>query len=183
MQAHNLNDILFTREQIRDRVAKLVEGMLDACRAENLVVVGILRGSFMFLADLVRELDRHHVHPRIDFMTLESYHGNTSSSGVVRITKDLSVDVTGADAVLVDDILDTGRTLEFACNHLRNKGVQSVKTCVLLDKPDRRVRPVQADFTGFTIEDVFVVGYGLDYEAHYRELPYLTRVGFPDPED
>ncbi len=182
MNSHHINDIVFTDRQIRTRVDAMVLELAADCRSEDLVMIGILRGSFMFLADLVRDFYLHQLHPRIDFMTLESYGSGTESSGQVRITKDISVDVTDADVVLVDDILDTGRTLAFAREQVVNKGARSVKTCTLLDKPSRRVVPVEADYVGFTIDDHFVVGYGLDYDHHYRELPYLAKVTFTDPE-
>lgn len=181
MQPHHIREIILTEQQIRTRVDALVLELAADCRSDDLVMVGILRGSFMFLADLVRDFYLHEIHPRIDFITLESYGSGTESSGQVRITKDLSVDVTGADVVLVDDILDTGRTLTFARAHLAAKGARSVKTCALLDKPSRRVDPVVADYAGFTIDDFFVVGYGLDYDHHYRELPYLAKVTFTEP--
>ncbi len=178
MKPHHVNDILIDEAAITRRVDELVAGMESSCRGDNLVLIGILRGSFMFLADLVRDLNRHRIHPRIDFMTLESYGAGTESSGVVTIRKDFTVDVTGADVVLVDDILDTGRTLTFAREHTRMRGAARVRSCVLLDKPSRRVVPIEADFVGFTIEDTFVVGYGLDYDSYYRELPHIARVTF-----
>lgn len=181
MDPHHINDIVFTDRQIRARVDAMVLDLARDCRSENLVMIGILRGSFMFLADLVRDFYLHQMHPRIDFITLESYGAGTESSGQVKITKDLSVDVTDADVVLVDDILDSGRTLTFARNHLAQKGARSVKTCTLLDKPSRRAVPIEADYVGFTIDDYFVVGYGLDYDHHYRELPYLAKVTFVNP--
>ncbi len=180
MQPHHIHDIILTEQEIRARVDALVLELAADCRSDNLVMAGILRGSFMFLADLVRDFYLHEIHPRIDFITLESYGSGTESSGLVRITKDLSVDVTAADVVLVDDILDSGRTLTFAREHLAAKGARSVKTCTLLDKPSRRVDPVVADYVGFTIDDFFVVGYGLDYDHHYRELPYLAKVTFTE---
>lgn len=134
----------------------------------------------MFLADLVRDLYPHGVHPRIDFVSLSSYGAGTVSSGTVELRKDLSVDIDGADVFLIDDILDTGRTLSYAVDLLRRRGARRVGTCVLLDKPARRVVPFEADHVGFTIEDEFVVGYGLDYDSCYRELPYIARVTF-DP--
>lgn len=176
MKPHRIERILYDEEQIRKRVDELVLEMAGDCRSENFVIIGILRGSFMFLADLVRDLYEHDIHPRIDFMTLESYGAGTESSGAVRITKDISMDVTGADVVLVDDILDTGRTLTFACRQMKEKGARSVKTCVMLDKPSRRVVPIKADYAGFTIDDFFVIGYGLDYDSHYRELPYIAYI-------
>ena len=172
---------MLSAQEIRNRVDELVEEMRHACRGENIVMIGILRGSFIFLADLVRALYHHGVRPRIDFLTLESYGSGTESSGTVRVAKDITMDVKGADVMLVDDILDTGRTLVFAKQHLLDKGARSVKTCALLDKPERRVIPYEADFRGFQIPNEFVVGYGLDYDSFYRELPYIAKVTFLDP--
>jgi hypoxanthine phosphoribosyltransferase len=146
----------------------------------DLVMIGILRGSFMFLADLVRDLNGHGYHPRIDFISLESYGSGTESSGEVMVTKDISLDVADADVLLLDDILDTGRTLCFARDRLLERGARTVRTCALLDKPARRVVPVRADYVGFVVEDVFVVGYGLDYDSRYRELPHIAEVTFTD---
>jgi hypoxanthine phosphoribosyltransferase len=176
MQPHHIDDILFTADDIRKRVAELVDDMAQEYQSENLVMIGILRGSFMFFADLVREANRHEFHPRIDFITMESYGGEMESSGTVKVVKEIVVDVNGADVVLVDDILDTGRTLTFACEHMKEKGARSVKSCVLLDKPSRRIIPTEADYVGFTVEDYFVVGYGLDYDSYYRELPHIAKV-------
>jgi hypoxanthine phosphoribosyltransferase len=176
MKPHHIREILIDADRIEQRVDDLVVDMAHDCRADNFVMIGILRGSFMFLADLVRDLYRHDVHPRIDFLTLESYGAGTESSGTVTVTKDVSVDVTGADVLLVDDILDTGRTLSFAVDLLQGKGASRVVTCALLDKPERRVVPIEADYIGFTIPDTFVVGYGLDYDSRYRELPYIAKV-------
>lgn len=178
MRPHHTNDVLFSAEQIQTRVRELVDRLAADCRSESLVMIGILRGSFIFFADLVREVNRHKLHPRIDFTTLESYGAGTESSGTVRVAREIAVDVRGADVVLVDDILDTGRTLSFACRHLFDRGAATVKTCVLLNKPSRRAVPVEADYVGFTIADVFVVGYGLDYDSYYRELPYIAKVTF-----
>ncbi len=178
MQPHHIRDVLITTEQIEDRVNRLVEEMTASGLASHLVMIGILRGSFMFLADLVRDLYRQGIHPRIDFITLESYGSGTVSSGLVHIAKDISLDVHGADVLLVDDILDTGRTLSFAVKHLLSKGARTVKSCALLDKPSRRVVPFETDYTGFTVEDFFVVGYGLDYDGYYRELPHIAKVTF-----
>jgi hypoxanthine phosphoribosyltransferase len=171
-------ETLIDEAAIDSRVDEMVRDISQACRSDDLVMVGILRGSFMFLADLVRDLYRNDLHPRIDFITLESYGSGTVSSGNVRLTKDLSVDVRNSDVLVVDDILDTGRTLSFARQHLTALGARSVRTCALLDKPARRVVPFAADFVGFTVDDHFVVGYGLDYDNRYRELPYIARVVF-----
>lgn len=178
MNPHHIREIVFTDRQIRRRVDQLITEMANGCRSDNLVMIGILRGSFMFLADLVRDLYQHGLHPRIDFMTLDSYGSGTESSGPVRITKHIDVDVQGADVVLIDDILDTGRTLTHAKKHVEAMGARSIKTCTLLDKPSRRIVPIEADYVGFTIDDFFVVGYGMDYDSQYRDLPYLAKVTF-----
>ncbi len=180
MRPHHIRNILFHADDIERRVGRLVDELAADCRAENFAMIGILRGSFMFLADLCRQLNRHAVHPRIDFVTLESYYSGTESAGAVHVAKDFSLDVRGAHVLLVDDILDTGRTLSYADQHLRDRGAEVVKTCALLDKPSRRAVPFQADYVGFTIEDFFVVGYGLDYDSHYRELPHIAKVTFTD---
>ena len=180
MRPHHVREILLTPRQIGQRVEQLVKDIAATCRSDNLVMIGILRGSFMFLADLVRELNQHSLHPRIDFITLESYGAGTESSGQVKITKDITVDVKNADVLLIDDILDTGRTLTFARRHLLGLEARSVRFCTLLDKPSRRIVPIEADFVGFTIEDRFVVGYGLDYDSYYRELPHIAAVTFTE---
>jgi hypoxanthine phosphoribosyltransferase len=176
MKPHHIKDILITADEIARRVDELVTEMEPHCRAQNFVMIGILRGSFMFLADLVRDLYQHGVHPRIDFLTLESYGSAMESSGHVKVTKDITVDVTGAEVLIIDDILDSGRTLTFATQLLKDKGAARVLTCALLDKPERRILPFKSDFVGFTIPDHFVVGYGLDYDSRYRELPYIAKV-------
>ena len=178
MDSHHVNDILISSLEIETRVDELVHEIAKSTSTDNLVLVGVLRGSFMFIADLVRDFNNHGLHPRIDFMTLESYGAGTTSNGNVRVTKDIHVDVTGADVLIIDDILDSGRTLSFAVKHLNNKGAGSVKTCTLLDKPSQRVIDISSDFNGFSIEDIFVVGYGLDYDSYYRELPHIAKVTF-----
>jgi hypoxanthine phosphoribosyltransferase len=165
---------------VHRRVVNMVEEITQSLDDKPLVIVGVLRGSFMFLADLVRELHPREFHPQIDFMTLQSYGSATTSSGNVNIAKDVTVSLDGMTVLLVDDILDSGRTLSFAVKHMFNKGAAKVHTCCLLDKPDRRILPIHADFIGFTIPDTFVVGYGLDYDSHYRELPYIGEVIFDE---
>ena len=180
MRPHHIENILITDEEIRNRIDVMVDEMADTCQSEHLVLVGVLRGSFMFLADLVRRLYEHKVHPKIDFMTLSSRGSGVESTGTVVIRKDVAVDISGADVLLVDDILDTGRTLDFARRHLLDKGATQVRSCMLLDKPSRRELPVTSEYIGFTVDDVFVVGYGLVYDSHYRELPYIAEVTFTD---
>jgi hypoxanthine phosphoribosyltransferase len=180
MKPHQLDTILFTRDQINHRVDELIDEIAADCDKDNLIMLGILRGSFIFLADLVRGFERHTLHPRIDFITLSSYGAGTESSGLVKITHDTDVDLTDADVVVVDDILDSGRTLQFARDLFLERGARSVQTCVMLDKKTERAVDMEADHTGFLVDDVFVVGYGLDYDNHYRELPYIAEVTFSE---
>jgi len=135
-----------------------------------------LKGSFVFTADLLRALHYHGVHPRIDFMTLSSYGTGTESSGEVVITRDITDDVRGAKILLIDDILESGRTLAFARALLQERGAETVRLCVLLDKPEKRKTKLNADYVGFSIGDAFVVGYGLDYAHYYRELPFIGTI-------
>lgn len=178
MQPHTIDRRLFTREQIQARIHTLIDEIASDSDTDNLVMLGILRGSFIFLADLVRGFEQHKIHPRIDFITLSSYGAGTESSGTVKITHDTDVDLTGADVVVIDDILDSGRTLAFARELFLKRGARSVRTCVMLDKKAGRAVEMEADYAGFSVDDVFVVGYGLDYDNHYRELPYIAEVTF-----
>lgn len=164
--------VLFTATEIRERV----EGMAAEIAAKipgDFLIVSLLRGSFMFTADLVRELYAISVHPQIDFMTLSSYGESTSSSGAVVVGRDLTDEVKGRTVLIVDDILETGRTLNFAINLLKERGAADIKIAMLLEKPGKLQVDVKADFVGFSIPDKFVVGYGLDYANHYRELPFI----------
>ena len=143
-------------------------------------MVGILKGSFMFLADLMRSFHRHGIHPRIDFLTLSSYGSGTTSSGTVEIINEVREGIIDADVLLVDDILDTGRTLAFTKKLLLERGARTVQSCVLLDKQAHRAVEFEADYAGFPMDDHFVVGYGLDYDNLYRELPHIAKVSFHD---
>jgi hypoxanthine phosphoribosyltransferase len=178
MRPHHIHDVLFTGEQIQQRVRELIKDIAADSASGNLVVIGILRGSFIFLADLVRGFAEHRLHPCIDFITLASYGSRTESSGTVRIMHDTAEDLRGADVVIVDDILDSGRTLAFAKALFLERGARSVRTCVLLDKQSGRKVDLKADYTGFPVGNVFVAGYGLDYDNRYRELPYIAKVTF-----
>ena len=168
-------NIIYSAAEIGARVGALASEIADTL-GPNIMVVAILKGSFVFTADLLRELHDHGVHPRIDFMTLSSYGTETESSGNVAIMRDITDDVQGAKILLIDDILESGRTLAFARELLLNRGADQVKLCVLLDKPEKRKVKVNADYVGFSIGDSFVVGYGLDYAHYFRELPYIGTV-------
>ena len=178
MRAHDVKEILIDKDAIAHRVDELVDAIAVDTGNGNLIVIGILKGSFVFLADLMRSLYRHHVHPRIDFLTLSSYGSDTVSSGEVSIIHDIREDIQGADVLLVDDILDTGRTLAFTKGLLLDRGARSVRSCVLLDKKTHRAVEFEADYAGFPIDDHFVVGFGLDYDNLYRELPHIAKVSF-----
>lgn len=164
--------VLFTAAEIKERVEGLAVEIAAKMPADFLIV-SLLRGSFMFTADLVRELCAVGVHPQIDFMTLSSYGQGSSSSGQVNIGRDVTDDVKGRQILIVDDILETGRTLRFAHDYLIERGAADVKIVMLLEKPNKLEVAAKADFVGFSIPDKFVVGYGLDYANHYRELPFI----------
>ena len=166
----DIERILFTQEQLARRVSELAEAINRDYEGKNLILISVLRGSFIFMADLARQIK----HPcLIDFMSVSSYGKGVNSSGQVQITKDLSEDISGLDVIVVEDILDSGNTLSYLLRLLEQRHPASVRLCTLLDKPDRRVKPITADYSGFTIPDAFVVGYGLDYAEKYRNLPYI----------
>ena len=163
-------EVLFTEEQLDRRVTELAEQINRDYEGKKLMLVSVLRGSFVFMADLARKIK----HPcLIDFMSVSSYGKGSSSSGQVQITKDLSEDISGMDVIVVEDILDSGNTLSYLLRILEQRHPASIRLCTLLDKPDRRVKPVEVHYSGFTIPDAFVVGYGLDYAELYRNLPYI----------
>jgi|GEM_PF-106456 hypoxanthine phosphoribosyltransferase len=165
---------------IHRRVAELALQIKREFTGTELAVVSVLKGSFMFTADLVRRLYEEKVPIQIDFLQVSSYGSGTESSGNLKLTQDLSMDIRGHHVLLVDDILDTGRTSAFVHEHLKERDPAWLKTCMFLDKPARRVVPFKPDFVGFTVPDAFVVGYGLDFDGRYRERPDLSLVRFKD---
>ena len=174
---NDIQQILLTEEQIQARIAQLGEELSAEYAGKNPIVIGVLKGVVVFYADMIRALN---VPCEMDFMCVSSYRG-TQSTGKTVVKLDVSADIKGRHVLILEDIFDTGNSLEFICNHLKNKGVASMKICTLLDKPERRNPNVtlQADYVGFTIPNAFVVGYGLDYNEKYRNLPY---VGILKPE-
>jgi hypoxanthine phosphoribosyltransferase len=165
--------VLYDAETIARRVRELAARISADYRGRPLRVIGILKGAWVFLADLVRQLD---LEVTVDFLSFASYGDNAHPSGAVKITKDLDQSVEGLDVLIVEDILDTGQTFEYLRGVLEAHKPRSLKVVTLLDKPSRRLRAVQADYVGFTIPDVFVVGYGLDHAQKYRHLPDLRVV-------
>lgn len=161
--------ILFSRQEIKEKVESLGKKITKDFD-DNFVVISLLRGSFIFAADLVREIDKL---VEIDFLTTSSYGHSESSSGEVRFLTDLRTNIENRDVLVVDDILDTGNTLYAVKEKLLSYKPKSLKTCVLLDKPSRREADVSADYVGFEIDDIFIVGYGLNYGDHYRNVPYI----------
>ena len=170
---------LISSDELKTRFEGIVDEIRDIMPTDNLVIVALLKGSFVFLADLIRLLCRHNIHMEIDFMAIGSYGDNSESSGKVILKRDIETDIEGKPVLIVDDILDTGRTLMHARSLLAQRNPACIKLCALLDKPDRRTEDIQADIVGFTIPNYFVVGYGLDYARRHRELPYIARL---DPE-
>ena len=170
---------LFGEAEIARRVEEL-GGEIAAMLPKDAAVVGLLKGSFVFVADLARALARSGLTPRIEFLKLSSYGASKTSSGEVRLLSDLTADIASRQVLLVDDIVDTGRTLAFARSLLLERGAERVVTCALIDKPSRREVDIDADVVGFTVPDVFVVGYGIDHAEHYRYLPYIATID-PDP--
>jgi len=166
---------LFSAERISERVEQVARE-ITAARLKDPIIVAVLKGSFMFAADLIRALHRQGLRPEIDFMFLASYGSGTHSSGEVEVLREVESKLEGRDVVIVDDILDSGRTLAFAKALLEARGARSVKTCVLLDKQVPRAAAVAPDFTGFHCPPVFVVGYGMDLAHRYRELPFIGQV-------
>ena len=167
--------VLYDEERIATRVLELAREV-SASEPHDLLVVPVLKGSFIFAADLLRAFHRVGLLTEVDFMILASYGAGTISSGQVRVLRDIETDVKGRDMLLVEDILETGRTLAAARDLLRARGARRVMTAVLLDKKVPRAAEVEADFAGFTCPDVFVVGYGMDKAHAYRELPFIGEV-------
>lgn len=162
--------VLLSEEQIRARIQELGQQLTADYREKNPIFVGILKGVVVFFADMIRAVP---IDCQIDFMAVSSYGGSTESTGTIRVKKDLSADIEGRHVVILEDILDTGLTLRHTVDYLMTKRPASLKICTLLDKPDRRKAEIQADYIGFTVPNLFVVGYGLDFDERYRNLPYI----------
>ena len=170
-------EVLLSEEQIKTRIHEMAEVLNKEYAGKNPIVVGVLKGVVIFYVDMIREL---RVPCQMDFMWISSYSG-TSSTGNMQVKKDVSADITGRHVLILEDIYDTGRSLDFTYKHLMSKNPASLKICTLLDKPERRDPAVTLvpDYTGFVIPNKFVVGYGLDFDEYYRNLPY---VGVLKPE-
>jgi len=164
-------DVLITEQQIRDKVREMGGRITDDYASTSVTLVSVLKGSLPFMADLMRAIE---IPLQIDLMEVSSYGGaSTETSGLVRILKDLSSSIAGKDVLIVEDIIDTGLTLNYLLRYLRGKNPRSLRICALLDKPARRLVEIPIDYLGFTIPDEFVVGYGLDFGEYYRNLPFI----------
>ncbi|MBQ5994689.1 MAG: hypoxanthine phosphoribosyltransferase [Clostridia bacterium] len=174
---NDISEVLLSQEQLKDIVKRLGEQITKDYEGKKLILVSVLKGSVVFMGDLMREIK---IPCYIDFMSVSSYGNSTSSSGAVKIIKDLDTNVIeGSHLLIVEDILDSGRTLSYLKDILERRNPESIKICTLLDKPDRRVVDLNADYVGSSIPDEFVVGYGLDFAEMYRNLPF---VGVVKPE-
>ena len=166
----NILKVLITEEELHRRVAEMGEALYEQFQGKNPLFLGVLKGSFVFMADLVRACQ---VKSDVEFIAVSSYQNSTASSGRVQITHDLQQDITGRHLIIVEDILDSGNTLAFLRQYFLTKGAASITIVTLLDKPSRRTKAISADLSGFTVPDEFVVGYGLDYAQQYRNIPYI----------
>lgn len=167
---NDIGRILIDEETLQKRVKELGRQITEDYRGKDLVIIGILKGAVLFLADLAKEIK---LPLSIDFMAVSSYGSSTRSSGVVRFLKDLDEEIEGRDVLIVEDIIDTGLTLHYLMKNLLSRKPKSLKICCCLDKPSRRTVDIKAEYVGFEIPDEFVVGYGLDYAEKYRNLPYI----------
>ena len=166
----NIERVLVSEEELHRINVRLGAQITTDYAGKNLLVVGILKGSVLFMADLIREIQ---LPCKLDFLAVSSYGGDTRSSGVVKIVKDIDIELENYDVLLVEDILDSGRTLSYVCDMLRTRHPASIRVATLLDKPERRVVDLKADYVGTSVPDEFVVGYGLDYCQQYRNMPYI----------
>lgn len=178
MEKHHVENLL-TEEQVDARIREIGEQITKDYQGQPVHLVCVLKGGSFFMCELAKRID---LPVSLDFMSVSSYGGDTKSSGIVRIVKDLDEAIAGKNVLVVEDIVDSGRTLSYLLEMLKDRKPASLKLCTLLDKPERRVVDVKVDYTGFQVPDVFVVGYGLDYDQLYRNLPYIGQVVF-DPQE
>ena len=166
----NIERVLLSEEQLRQRVRELGEEISKEYASKEILMIGVLRGAVMFMADLARAIT---VPVMIDFMAVSSYGTSTSSSGIVRILKDLDEEVAGKHVLIVEDIIDSGLTLSYLVDNIKSRQPASVRICTLLNKPERRKVDLEVNYNGFVVPDEFVVGYGLDYAEKYRNVPFI----------
>lgn len=166
----DVGEILISKQDLDLKLKEIGKKISEDYQGKDLLLIGVLKGSFIFLADLMRKID---IPVEVDFMAVSSYGSSTQSSGVVKILKDLDATIEGKDVLVVEDIIDTGLTLSYLMSNLKTRGAKSVNVCTLLDKPERRKADVPLKYKGFDIPDEFIVGYGLDYAQKYRNLDQI----------
>ncbi len=174
MEAHHIEELI-SEQEVDKKIKEIGEQISRDYEGKEVHLICVLKGGSFFLCELAKRIT---VPVSLDFMSVSSYGGDTKSSGVVKIVKDLDEPIAGKDVIIVEDIVDSGRTLSYLLSMMRDRGPKSLKLCTLLDKPSRRVMNVKVDYTAFEIPDEFVVGYGLDYDQKYRNLPYIGIVKF-----
>lgn len=166
-----IGTIMITQQEINDRAAEIGKMIEEDFKGEPVVLVGILRGAVLWMADIMKNVD---LEMTIDFMAVSSYGSATKSSGIVKINKDLDTDINGKNVIIVEDIVDSGTTLNYLKGYFESRAAKVVKICTLLDKPEGRKVDIDVDYIGFTVDDRFIIGYGLDYDQKYRNLPYIS---------
>lgn len=166
-----IGEVMISQEEIEKRAKEIGAQIENDFAGEGVILVGILRGAVMWMTDLMKNIN---LDVEIDFMACSSYGAATKTSGVVKINKDLDSDIEGKNVIIVEDIVDSGITLEYLTGYLENRNPKSISICALLDKPAGRRNQLKADYIGFTVEDKFIVGYGLDFNQKYRQLPYIS---------
>ena len=166
-----IGTVLFTQKEITKRAKEIGEQINKDYKGEEVVLIGTLKGAIMWMADIMKEIK---LDTKIDFVAASSYGSATTSSGVVKITKDIGMNLFDKNIIIIEDIVDTGTTLKYLKEYISARNPKTIKICTLLDKPARRKADVEADYVGFEVEDLFVVGYGLDYDQKYRNLPYIS---------
>ncbi len=171
MSKEIIGTVMITQQEIYDRAAEIGKMIEEDFKGEPIVMVGILRGAVLWMADIMKSVD---LEMTIDFMAVSSYGSATKSSGIVKINKDLDTDIAGKNVIIVEDIVDSGTTLNYLKGYFESRAAKVVKICTLLDKPAGRKVDIDVDYIGFTVDDRFIVGYGLDYDQKYRNLPYIS---------
>lgn len=166
----DIKEVLFSEEQIREKIKEIGEQISKDYSGKDLLLIGVLKGSVPFMADLIKQID---IPCSIDFMAVSSYGNSSTTSGVVRILKDLDFEIEGKHVLIVEDIIDTGTTLRYLVDYLKGRKPASIEIAALLNKPERRMVQIDAKYVGFKAADFFLVGYGLDYAEKYRNLPYV----------
>lgn len=167
-----IGEVMISEEALQKRIVELGKQISQDYQGKEVLLIGVLKGACIFMSDLMKRIDNNTL--SIDFMAVSSYGASTKSTGVVRIIKDLDTSIEGKNVLIVEDIIDTGLTLHYLYDNLQSRNPDSLKICTLLDKPERREIDIVADYVGFQVPNKFIVGYGLDYEENYRNLPYIT---------